>query len=154
MKQKTLFVAAAAAEAKAAAPYAPGSDHVWFSQAIRDVGAERRRHVEVEGFDYAHDDAHIRGEMAAAAACYATNASIASRFEADGSIASDQIEAAHARCEAPPGWPWAWRWWKPRSRRFALVRAAALIMAEIERLDRKGERHVASLIAQRREMLG
>jgi len=33
-------------------------------------------------------------------------------------------------------WPWADRWWKPKSVRHDLIRAAALIVAEIERLDR------------------
>ena len=33
-------------------------------------------------------------------------------------------------------WPWAASWWKPKNRRRDLVRAAALIVAEIERIDR------------------
>ena len=35
-------------------------------------------------------------------------------------------------------WPgWAWSWWKPKNRRHDLIRAAALIVAEIERIDRQ-----------------
>ena len=34
-------------------------------------------------------------------------------------------------------WPWAAEWWKPKDCRRNLVRAGALILAEIERLDRK-----------------
>ena len=36
----------------------------------------------------------------------------------------------------PPSWPWVRRWWKPTDRRRDLVKAGALILAEIERLDR------------------
>lgn len=34
------------------------------------------------------------------------------------------------------GWPWDERWWKPEGGRRDLVKAGALIIAEIERLDR------------------
>lgn len=33
-------------------------------------------------------------------------------------------------------WPWDESWWKPTNRRRDLVKAGALILAEIERLDR------------------
>ncbi|MFO6370442.1 hypothetical protein ACLBWA_35920, partial [Pseudomonas aeruginosa] len=33
-------------------------------------------------------------------------------------------------------WPWDEEWWKPKSARENLVRAGALVLAEIERLDR------------------
>jgi hypothetical protein len=36
----------------------------------------------------------------------------------------------------PQQWPWLSKWWKPKDRRRDLVRAAALVIAEIERLDR------------------
>ncbi len=89
------------------------------SQAIYDVIAERKRQVGVEGWTPEHDDAHDSGEMAVAAACYA---------------------AAHPAGSKPAGlWPWDLKWWKPRSHRENLVRAGALIIAEIERLDRKQE---------------
>lgn len=34
------------------------------------------------------------------------------------------------------GWPWSRAWWKPASRRRCLIKAGALILAEIERIDR------------------
>jgi len=37
----------------------------------------------------------------------------------------------------PRGWPWAKSWWKPASLRRSLVKAAALLIAEIERIDRR-----------------
>lgn len=87
---------------------------------ISEIQAERHRQRWDEGWTQEHDDAHDKGEMAAAAACYALNA-VPERF-ADGVV--------------PIFWPWSREWWKPKSRRRDLVRAAALIVAEIERMDR------------------
>ncbi|MBQ1766120.1 MAG: hypothetical protein IIZ92_24935, partial [Aquincola sp.] len=48
--------------------------------------------------------------------------------------------------QAPPAdWPWGLKWWKPRGRRTNLVKAAALTIAEIERLDRAGTEQQAQL---------
>jgi len=85
--------------------------------AVRDVLAERRRQVEAEGFKPEHDDQHDGGELALAAACYA--------------LACDP---PHGR--SPNNWPWSESWWKPADDRRNLVKAGALILAEIERLDR------------------
>ncbi|WP_176140327.1 hypothetical protein [Pseudomonas aeruginosa] len=41
-----------------------------------------------------------------------------------------------ANDEAPAIWPFLAKWWKPRDARSNYVRASALILAEIERLDR------------------
>ena len=95
---------------------------------LREVNDERVRQVEAEGFDEAHDDAHTDGSLAAAAGCYA-------RAGIDGGVAGAGRDPA-VRGEAPPGWPWAVRLWKPTNRRRNLVIAAALLVAEIERLDR------------------
>lgn len=84
------------------------------TQATRDVLAERRRQIEVEGWTTTCDDEHSAGQMARAAACYAA-------------INSKPV---------PSMWPWAPEWWKPRDDRRNLIKAAALIIAEIERLDR------------------
>lgn len=89
--------------------------------AIDDIAAERRRQIEVEGWSSEHDDAHAGGEMADAAACYAHGELI--QDEADGRL-----------------WPWSEDWWKPKDRRSDLVRAAALLVAEIDRIDRQSAR--------------
>lgn len=86
---------------------------------IDEIAAERKRQIEVEGWTPEHDDTHIRGEMAAASACYAT--------WAIPGLGDDVIRMA---------WPWDSEWWKPKDMRRDLIRAAALIVAEIERLDR------------------
>ena len=91
----------------------PAADAVR-TDAARDVLAERRRQVEIEGWTTACDDEHSAGQMARAAACYAA-------------INSKPV---------PSMWPWAPEWWKPRDDRRNLVKAGALILAEIERIDR------------------
>lgn len=88
-----------------------------WQSAAHDVLAERRRQVEQEGWTPDHDDAHEFGELAEAAMSYAD-------------------PAAHCQLGVPHLWPWVAEWWKPRDRRRNLVRAAALLIAEIERLDR------------------
>ena len=96
--------------------------------AIDEIAAERRRQVEVEGWTAEHDDIHRSGEMAQAAAAYAFHAGTCSAAEELGGVYSPKAPH-HA-------WPWSHRWWKPKDRRRDLIRAAALIVAEIERLDR------------------
>ena len=86
---------------------------------IDEIAAERKRQVEVEGWTVAHDDEHESGLMARAASCYASPHFL-----------------KPLRIGVPIGWPWARKWWKPKSRRRDLIRAAALIVAEIEKLDR------------------
>lgn len=105
------------------------------AQAARDVLAERERQKSVEGWTEAHDDDHTAGEMAAAAATYAFFSKLpaSSRKElADFSYNPGLVNIARLI------WPseWTWRWWKPKDPRCDLVRAGALILAEIERLDR------------------
>ena len=68
-----------------------------------------------EGWTFEHDDTHRRGEMARAAACYALHG---------------------LNVKGRPRWPWSHSWWKPRNRVSDLVRAGALIAAEIDRLHR------------------
>jgi len=87
------------------------------SQAAKDVLVERQRQVDVEGWTADHDDTHASGELATAAACYA--------------LAS----YGHPR-RVEAFWPFEQDWFRPSSRRRNLVKAAALILAEIERLDR------------------
>ena len=95
--------------------------------AVTDIAAERQRQVDVEGWSEAHDDEHDGYQMARAAGCYAFHAS---REDDDGDTGMFVSAAVHN------GWPWDRAWWKPKSRRADLVRAGALIVAEIERLDR------------------
>ncbi|HCF2763791.1 TPA: hypothetical protein ACQQIX_006951, partial [Pseudomonas aeruginosa] len=109
-------------------------------QAWLDVQAERRRQITAEGWTPEHDDEHDSGELAAAGAAYALHA-------ADHLTPYSQGDGGD---EAPSCWPWhdgiAGRgegpektepaWWKPSTPRRDLVKACALALAEIERLDR------------------
>lgn len=84
------------------------------------IAAERTRQIEVENRSPRHDATHRREELAQAAASYA----MPPRYRpADG---------------CPPLlWPWHIRWWKPTptDRVRELVKAGALIAAEIDRLQ-------------------
>ncbi|MFO2205833.1 hypothetical protein QOU41_17800 [Pseudomonas aeruginosa] len=104
-----------------AAPVAPAQHSV--PQAWLDVQAERRRQITAEGWTPEHDDEHSHGQMARAAACYALA----------GSSAPNDGTAALLVSLA---WPWDEQWWKPTTTRRDLVKACALGLAEIERLDR------------------
>lgn len=88
------------------------------SQAARDVLAERVRQVSAEGWTPEHDDEHSNGELALAAMAYAGSA-------APMHEGSDDL------------WPFE-DGYNPKTPREDLVRAGALILAEIERLDRLG----------------
>src|ERR1044072_8991586 len=90
---------------------------------IDEIAAERRRQIEVGGWTAEHDDGHSNAEMASAAICYATPHRPLSWFGAG---------------LAPVAWPWHWSWWKSTDRRRDLIKAGALIVAEIERLGRAG----------------
>ena len=84
---------------------------------------ERKRQIEREGWTPEHDDNYLDFEMARAASCYAKEAST---YWMDRDPAQS----------APKNWPWDEVYWKPKGARPDLVRAGALILAEIERLDR------------------
>ncbi|WP_394883681.1 hypothetical protein [Klebsiella pneumoniae] len=85
--------------------------------ATADVLAERQRQVTAEGWTAERDDGYQNSELADAAACYA-------------------IHAHNQGFSTPAHWPWSQDWWKQTSPRRDLVKAGALILAEIERLDR------------------
>ena len=90
---------------------------------ILEVSRERERQLAEEGWTPEHDDEHELGEMALAAACYAKQST----------ENYDDITEIYE----PDVWPWDNNWWKPKNQRRDLIRAAALIVAEIERLDRQ-----------------
>ncbi|EOW2301617.1 hypothetical protein ACNZA1_006080 [Pseudomonas aeruginosa] len=95
---------------------APGTE---VPQAWLDVQAERRRQITAEGWTPDHDDLYCAAELPRAAAAYILSG---------------------ANDEAPAIWPFSAKWWKPRDARANYMRAGALILAEIERLDRAAER--------------
>jgi len=96
------------------------------------IAAERKRQVEQENWTLEHDDFHRSGGLAKAAAVYA--------------LPDEQRELrliAHGLSRQPFAirewlWPWDDEWFKPtpEDRERELVKAGALIVAEIERLRR------------------
>jgi hypothetical protein len=96
-------------------------DAVDENEPIALIRAERERQIASEGWTAEHDDQWLNGELATAAAYY----------------------ALPAEAGTPPLWPWACEWNKKEkhNRLRQLVIAGALIVAEIERL----QRHQASL---------
>jgi len=105
------------------APDTPEETH---TAAARDVLAERQRQVSIEDWTPEHDDAHACGEIAAFAALYAMP-SAARDWPATETGYGDTFGAA--LCPED---------WQPKfgDRRRELVKAGALVLAEIERLDR------------------
>lgn len=97
---------------------------------IAEIAAERRRQVEEEGWTAEHDDGHDDSQIALAAACYALPEWQRKHIKVDAPA------ARHRKALAARLWPWSLTWWKPKGPRRDLIRAAALIVAEIERLDR------------------
>ena len=103
---------------------------------LEEIAQERQRQMSAEGWTHEHDDRHLDGQLAKAAACYAYAATVPEIVrEVDQMRAGEQSQiAVIARC-----WPWTWGCWKPKDRRRDCVRAAALLVAEIERIDRIAE---------------
>jgi len=112
--------------------------------AIEEIAAERQRQVEAEGWTPEHDDTHCDGSLALAAALYATPRPL-----------FDVQKGANGIQWRDP-WPWHTEHIysrygdgdpayylpdgdkrKKHDRRRQLVISAALIVAEIERLDRQ-----------------
>ena len=89
------------------------------TDAAWDVLAERRRQVAVEGWSLETDDGYTRRELAQAAICYLRVARSTGRLDKSAEM-----------------WPWTLDWWKPTTYRRNLIKAGALLLAEIERIDR------------------
>ena len=92
--------------------------------AIELIAAERTRQIKKEGYDSAHDDQLDDNSLGRAAACYALDSKITDK-EIWGRPLLDLI------------WPFDPEYWKPDASRIRnLVKAGALIAAQIEKLQR------------------
>lgn len=91
-----------------------------------DVMAERQRQISVEGWTPEHDDGHVNDEIAAMACFYAMPPGAREWPATETGYGSTLGEAI-----VPNNWVA-----KQGDRRLELVKAGALILAEIERLDR------------------
>ena len=103
-----------------------GEGVVKMNSGIERIAAERKRQIEIEGWDAENDSRHNKNQLARAAACYA-------------------LDERSRRLETRLGlklfkrlWPYDLLWWKPtpENRIRELEKAGALIAAEIDRLQR------------------
>ena len=102
---------------------------------ISEIMQERVRQIVAEHHLPAHDDAHDMGELARAAASYALRA-VRDQFPADR-----PLHGVYAHRTALL-WPFARAAATPKTPRRNLVIAAALLVAEIERLDRRAAQQI------------
>lgn len=91
---------------------------------IELIAEERQRQVSAEGFDASHDDAYKQDELVRAAFCYMAYSSRCKEAISDSM------------------WPWHLDWWKPKDKKTDLIRAGALIAAEIDRINRLPPNHL------------
>jgi hypothetical protein len=95
--------------------------------AIEMIAAERERQIEQEGWTAEHDaKEHNNGDLTKAGISYAAQA--ATQLKLNTNETCDTMN-----------WPWDYKWWKPSPDPVRnLVKAGALIAAEIDRLKRVG----------------
>lgn len=108
------------------------------------IADERKRQIEVEGWTPEHDDKHSNGELARAAACYASDELLYRKDEYANSV------------QYRDPWPEAWEQHRDKRPRHGnivqpnnpfymnrderlrqLAKAGALIAAEIDRIQRR-----------------
>lgn len=94
------------------------------TRAIQFIAVERQRQIDEERFTPERDrDVYDGGELAIAGACYAMEA--AQQLSPYDGLGHDTT---------PPDWPWDPAWWKPKNPLRDLMRAGALIAAELDRM--------------------
>ena len=105
---------------------APPAQGIDLGEGVKAIAAERERQLQAEGFTRDGDQQYRRGELAKAATAYVQ-------------LAALDLEAGtrdHIAWHGPAAvWPWAPEWWKPVDARRDLVRAGALIAAQIDLID-------------------
>lgn len=91
------------------------------------ISEERTRQIKKEGWTPEHDDKY-HDQLTDAACCYALN-----QIDREANMISNNSESFIDNY-----WPWSKFWWKPtpNDRVRELVKAGALIAAEIDRLKR------------------
>lgn len=100
----------------------------YFLKGINDVSEERLRQITEEGFNSERDDTYLPGTLGSAGASYALAAVAQLIYGPDS-----EKEVSRA----PDYWPWGQDTWNPVDPRRNLVKAAALLIAEIDRIDRR-----------------
>jgi len=100
---------------------------------IHEIDAERKRQINQEGYTQRHDDQHTSGALVFGGAVYAC-------------FAGDELSGEHPKERDGvieyyrKRWPFAPNTFKPADDpRRTLIKAAAMIVAEIEKIDRARE---------------
>ena len=101
--------------------------------ALELIAQERARQI-ATGFDAAHDDQHTMGELAEAAGCYVCVGGAQIRGSGVEEWPVEMFDGFH---DSVLQWPFEDKAYDPAEHaRTNLVKAAALLIAEIERLNR------------------
>lgn len=103
------------------------------------IAAERQRQIAVEGWTPEHDRQHENGQLAMAAACYALPELFRNYVKKPiytllTRYGEELVQTGEKWL--PKDWLWDAKWWKPTpdDRERELIKAGALIAAEIDRL--------------------
>lgn len=97
---------------------------------IELIADERARQISAEGWTEENDDRYESGELIDGAASYIRAARERARGEGEARLCS--LAAA-----GMIPWPWEDHWWKPsEDNKRNLVKAGALIAAELDRIQR------------------
>ncbi len=115
---------------------------------LDEIGNERARQIGTLGWGPKHDDEHVDGSLALVAACYTTPAQLyIKRVKANALVFADPWPSSWAdhydkrysigeRVKNPGNYVADPSTYTATERRRLLIKAAALIVAEVERLDR------------------
>lgn len=95
---------------------------------IDEIIAERKRQIHDKGYTSESDDAHTNNELIDAAIAYCTSAK--------------KETAAAKEC-----WPLALEHFKPSEERRDIIKAIALLIAEVERIDRIKDKWIPAVKA-------
>lgn len=99
---------------------------------IELITAERQRQLQKLGWTTEHDDTHTLGELTEAATCYAAVGSATLRGSSPKYITTEMFDG-----DSILHWPWEDEAYKPAdSAEENLIKAGALIVAELDRLQR------------------
>jgi hypothetical protein len=88
------------------------------NEVLTEIRNERIKQIE-KGYTPEHDDRHSDGALVKAACCYAMGYKPYTQLQPDETL-----------------WPFAQADWRPEGARANLIKAAAMLVAEIERIDR------------------
>ena len=114
---------------------------------VQMIAAERLRQTSELGWTSEHDDSHDGSELARAAVALCKHA-YSRGWQCDNSMIPDGSDR-YTQEPAPDEWPEDWQdWWNPKTPIRDLVKAGALIAAEIDRRNRKASAKQSNVPAE------